>query len=374
MSAAPVDAFSQPRYAEARDKFFAARAGVARPRRRDARRIRCPAATARCWRWTSPATAPPNARSLLIVSSACHGVEGFCGSRRAGRAARRRRRGTRPRPTPASPCSTSTASTPTASRWWRRTTHENVDLNRNFHDFAVAAAGATPPTTSSPRCSCPRRWPPDAATVDAIARFVAEHGAKALPGGRSRGGQYDHPHGLFYGGDAPTWSHPTLRQVLRDHGTRCSAARLDRPAHRPRPERPRRAHLRRPRRRRRATRGPRRGGGATPVTSIYDGSSTSALLTGMMLHRRLRGMPAGRVHRHGAGVRHPADHGVMHALRADQWLEHHPEADDATAPRDQAADARRLLHRHRRVEGQDRRAGGGRLVRRGPGPRRREQR
>ena len=47
----------------------------------------------------------------------------------------------------------------------------------------------------------------------------------------------------------------------------------------------------------------------------------------------------------------------MDALRADQWLENHPEADDAHAPRDQAAGARRVLHRHRRVEGADRRAG-----------------
>ena len=62
------------------------------------------AATARRWRWTWRATAPPMPSALLIVSSACHGVEGFCGSgvqvvaaarcrRGASRRARSRRRG-----------------------------------------------------------------------------------------------------------------------------------------------------------------------------------------------------------------------------------------------------------------------------------------
>jgi hypothetical protein len=33
-------------------------------------------------------------------------------------------------------------------------------------------------------------------------------------------GQYGHPQGLFFGGQAPTWSQQTLRQVLREHGRR----------------------------------------------------------------------------------------------------------------------------------------------------------
>ena len=48
---------------------------------------------------------------------------------------------------------------------------------------------------------------------------------------------------------------------------------------------------------------------------------------------------------------------VTNALRADQWLENHPETGADAAPGHQAPGARRLLHRHRRVEAGDRRAG-----------------
>jgi hypothetical protein len=93
------------------------------------------------------------------------------------------------------------------------------------------------------------------------------------------GGQYHHPKGLFFGGSAPTWSQATLRQVLREHGTRCArlawidlhtglgpnglgeriyAGRDDAAAYA------------------RAT------AWWGEVTSIYDVSSTSALLTGLM--------------------------------------------------------------------------------------------
>ena len=48
------------------------------------------------------------------------------------------------------------------------------------------------------------------------------------------------------------------------------------------------------------------GGGATPVTSIYDGSSTSAFLTGLMCSAVYDECPQARVHRHRAGIRHGA--------------------------------------------------------------------
>jgi hypothetical protein len=49
------------------------------------------------------------------------------------------------------------------------------------------------------------------------------------------------------------------------------------------------------------------GGGATPVTSIYDGSSTSAFLTGLMWTSPSTTNAPGRIHRHCHGVRHRAD-------------------------------------------------------------------
>ena len=295
---------------------------------------RCPAATARCWRWTSPATARRTPKSLLVVSSACHGVEGFCGSGVQVALLDDAGGSTTPPRRPASPCSTSTASIRYGFSWWRRTTHENVDLNRNFRDFDADAPTndalrRTRRAARARRAGRPTRRRPPRST-----RFVDEHGDRALQQAVS-GGQYAHPDGLFYGGAAPTWSHATLRQVLRDHGTRCArlgwidlhtglgpnghgerifACRDDAAAYA----------------RAKAWWG--------DVTSIYDGSSTSAVLTGLMWTRGLRGMPAGRIHRHRPRVRHPA------AARGDARAARRPVAREPSrgrrrnAAHDQAAD------------------------------------
>jgi hypothetical protein len=72
------DAFFAQSYAEARGKFLAAAEAAGLDVHATA--TRCWAATARNWRWTWRAAAPADAPALLIVSSGCHGVEGFCGS------------------------------------------------------------------------------------------------------------------------------------------------------------------------------------------------------------------------------------------------------------------------------------------------------
>ncbi|MDQ6628406.1 MAG: M14 family metallopeptidase [Pseudomonadota bacterium] len=267
---------------------------------------------------------PRNAASVLVISSACHGVEGFCGSgiqtallldpawhqaAEDGGVAVLYIHGLNPY----------------GFSWWRRTTHENVDLNRNFRDF----------TTEAPRnvaydaiadIVVPETWPPDTETVEKMARFVAEHGAPALQQVIS-GGQYHHPKGLFYGGTGPTWSHTTLRGVLQAHGSRCARlgwidlhtglgpsgvgerilACRDDPA----------AHARA-----RAWWG--------EVTSIYDGSSTSALLTGLMWLAAYEACPQAEYTGIALeyGTKPPLE--MIEALRADQWLENHPATDDAT--------------------------------------------
>ena len=61
------------------------------------------------------------------------------------------------------------------------------------------------------------------------------------------------------------------------------------------------------------------------MTSIYDGSSTSAVLTGMMFAAAYEGCPQAEYT--GMALEYgtlPQDE-VMTALRADQWLENHPE-------------------------------------------------
>jgi hypothetical protein len=267
---------------------------------------------------------PRNAKSLLVISSACHGVEGYCGSgvqvalledaawheaaQEAGVAVLYIH-----------------GLNPYGFSWWRRTTHENVDLNRNFRDFSVDA----PVNAAYDEIAdllVPETWPPDAKTAEALNRFVAERGEKALQQAIS-GGQYRHPNGVFYGGTGPTWSHTTLRHVLRDHGTRCAklawidlhtglgpnghgerifASRDDAQAYA----------------RAKAWWG--------DVTSIYDGSSTSALLTGLMWLAAYE--ECAQAEYTGIALEYGTEPQaeVMESLRADQWLENHPEADEAT--------------------------------------------
>jgi hypothetical protein len=211
--------------------------------------------------------------------------------------------------------------------WWRRTTHENVDLNRNFHNFHQPLP-ANPAYDEVAHWVVPSQWPPTPAVQAALGAWVAQHGLAALKDAVSSG-QHTQPEGLFYGGQAPTWSNATLRQVLRDHGQRCQrlgwidfhtglgptgygepifACRDDAAA------------LARA-----------RAWWGTRVTSIYDGSSSSSLLRGLMWLAAYEECPQAQYT--GIAMEYgtqPFDD-VMQALRADQWLENHPEAGAAQA-------------------------------------------
>ncbi|MEO6364137.1 MAG: M14 family metallopeptidase [Caldimonas sp.] len=313
--------FSQT-YAEARDKFFAAARG--RGLGVESHVHPLPGRDGEMLAMDVARSGPLNARSLLVVSSACHGVEGFCGS---GVQVALLGNDAWHEATHAAGIAVLYihALNPYGFSWWRRTTNENVDLNRNFRDFAVEL----PRNAAYDELAdaiVPEAWPPDAETLARFARFVAERGDKALQQTVS-GGQYHHPKGLFFGGTAPAWSHETLRQVLRDHGSRCSrmawidlhtglgpsghgerifACRDDAAAYA----------------RAKAWWG--------EVTSIYDGSSTSAVLTGMMWLAAYEECPQAEY----TGI--ALEYGtlpstqVIDALRADQWLENQAEAGDAT--------------------------------------------
>jgi hypothetical protein len=269
----------------------------------------------------------PAAEALLMVTSACHGIEGYCGSgvQRALGAADGLRAAARAAGVAVLHVH---ALNPWGFSWWRRTTQENVDLNRNVHDFH-APLPANPGYEELAAAIVPRDWPSPEAERQ-LADYAARHGDRALQRAIS-GGQHTHPQGLFYGGQAPTWSQQTLRQVLRDHAQRCrrlawidlhtglgpsgvgerifagpdDAATLARA---------------------RAWWGPR-------VTSIYDGSSTSERLTGLIW--LLAGQECPQAEYTGIALEYgtlPLAE-MLDALRADQWLENHPET--APARRDE---------------------------------------
>jgi hypothetical protein len=309
-------------YAEARDKFF----GAARARGLgvESHVHPLPGRDGEMLAMDVTRDGPMNAAALLIVSSGCHGVEGFCGS-----GVQVALLGDQAWHDAAQAAGVAVlyihALNPYGFSWWRRTTHENVDLNRNFRDFD-AATPANERYDELAALIVPEAWPPEPATAAALDAFVAAHGERALQQVIA-GGQYAHPDGLFYGGTAPTWSHTTLRQVLRHHATRCArlawidlhtglgpsghgerifAARDDAVAYA----------------RAKAWWG--------DVTSIYDGSSTSAVLTGMMFSAAYEECPQAEYTGIALEYGTEPQREVMLALRADQWLQNHPEADEDT--------------------------------------------
>lgn len=160
---------------------------------------------------------PLDAKQTLLISSGCHGVEGFCGSavqiallkdKVFQREARENN------------CAVVYlhAVNPYGFSWLRRWTHENVDLNRNFRDFNQDPEQNSEYAALHP--VIPDSWP--ATWVNRLHLFVYRvmYGRKRLQKAIS-GGQYSHPDGLFYSGVAPTWSNLTVREVIRKHAAQC---------------------------------------------------------------------------------------------------------------------------------------------------------
>ena len=263
----------------------------------------------------------PDAQQLLIISSACHGVEGYCGSgvqihalqNTAWRDA-------------AKACGVAVlyihALNPHGFSHVRRVTHENVDINRNFQDFTKPLPENAPYKEVQPLL-LPEVWPPDNANLTAVQKYIAERGMDALQAAVSKG-QHDFPDGLFFGGKAPTWSNLTVRQVLQKYGQKCQKlawidlhtglgpnglgerifACADDAA----------AYAR------------AKSWWGQGITSIYDGSSTSAFLTGLMWMSAYQECPQAEYTGIAMEYGTQTQELVIGALRGDHWLHLHPEA------------------------------------------------
>ena len=209
----PPEPFSHT-YAEARAKFLAAAAGThleshpeplrgieLEPLAMDVARI-----------------GADDADALLIVSSGCHGVEGYCGSGAQVALLHDETFRTRARQAGVALLFVH-ALNPWGFSFGRRVTHEGVDLNRNFIDFRHSPPGNPGHDYLAPFL-LPGQWPPGADNERQLMAYGAAHGMGALQSAISAG-QYRHPDGVFYGGHAPTWSQQTLRLALRQHASLC---------------------------------------------------------------------------------------------------------------------------------------------------------
>lgn len=156
---------------------------------------------------------PELAERALVIASGTHGVEGVCGSGIQVRLLE----GVAPHVAEGLALVFVHAHNPHGFSWWRRTTEENVDLNRNGRDFAKLP----PPNPAYAEVHpwlVPADWDgPARAAADAqIERYIAERGEATWQAAVS-GGQHEHPDGLFYGGLEPTWSHRTIRAYAAEH-------------------------------------------------------------------------------------------------------------------------------------------------------------
>lgn len=153
----------------------------------------------------------PEATKVLVTISGTHGVEGFCGSGfqvdwlNSGRSA---------------DLAVDTAAlfihaiNPFGFAWLRRVNENGVDLNRNY----VAPGKPLPTNTAYDEIA-------DALVPTELTGPAAEAAEALLAAYRERvgdvayfravaSGQYKHPHGLFFGGGAPTWSNRTLHDIM----------------------------------------------------------------------------------------------------------------------------------------------------------------
>jgi hypothetical protein len=265
-----------------------------------------------------------DAEGLLVLSSAMHGVEGFAGSGCqvalmqdplfADSLARS-----------ATAVLFVHAVNPYGFSHLRRANEDNVDLNRNFRDFA-ATPTANVAYAEVHRLVVPDTWPPPPENAQAIGAYVARHGMRQLQAAVSSG-QAEFADGLFYAGRAPTWSNTVLRDALARHG--CARQRLcwidlhtglgawgngEKILNGPNDTR----SLARARQ-----------WFGDDVTSMYDDSSSSALLTGASFHAALQACPGVEFTGLTLEFGTQSYRDVFDALRAEQWLVNHRQTDDA---------------------------------------------
>lgn len=163
---------------------------------------------------------------LVVVSSGIHGVEGICGSgcqvamlNDADLLAKASRQGV--------DLLFLHALNPHGFSYWRRANEDNVDLNRNFLDFAAPPRDANLAYADLHDLLLPATWPPAHEVTQALQAYIAQHGAAAYRQAVTAG-QRNHPDGMFYAGNRPTWSNRVVRDLLRRHAaTRPALAWVD---------------------------------------------------------------------------------------------------------------------------------------------------
>ena len=152
--------------------------------------------------------------SVLVLLSATHGVEGYCGSAIQNQFLENWTMGSISR---AHPIILVHAINPFGMAHYRRVNEDNVDLNRNFVDFR-SPLPKNPGYEQLHSALVPKMWfgtERDQAEAK-IRKFTEENGQRAFQAAVV-GGQFQNSDGLFFGGSSPVWSNRTWHSIIRKH-------------------------------------------------------------------------------------------------------------------------------------------------------------
>jgi hypothetical protein len=203
-----IDTFAEDYFA-AREKFLTACAALPGKVRQlqhpSARYENRPLVTDVFW------LGPEQADKVLVVISATHGVEGFCGSASQINWLKHE----------ALPDNDIAllfihALNPYGFAHLRRVNEDNIDLNRNFIDFDEVPVNEGYRELAS--VLLPAQWT-EATNRDTRAKideYRKLHGQRQTEEAVS-GGQYQYPDGLFYGGSGPSWSRHNIETIIQDY-------------------------------------------------------------------------------------------------------------------------------------------------------------
>ncbi len=199
-------------YQDARQRFLAAAGDAVRSYPLDATGPDgAPLATDSCW------IGPADASRVIVILSATHGVEGYCGSGvqldwlYSGAAALL---------APDQAVLLVHALNAYGFAWDRRVTEEGCDLNRNCVDFAHGVPVNTAYPDVAPFLVPASLDPGTVARAEAaLDAYRAEHGQRAFDIA-VKGGQYVDPHGMFYGGVEPSSARIRLERIIDDYRLR----------------------------------------------------------------------------------------------------------------------------------------------------------
>lgn len=156
----------------------------------------------------------PDARRILVAISGTHGVEGYYGSTCQTRWLQEF--GSRQLPDDVAVLMIHLIN-PWGTAWMRRVNENNIDLNRNYLDFDRPLPCNERYETLHAIYSCTELEGPERRRADSMLKEMTSKQGWSAVMEIVEAGQYAHPDGLFYGGQAPSWSNQTLRTIMQHY-------------------------------------------------------------------------------------------------------------------------------------------------------------